>query len=135
MSRPPAEEVALAMGIKESEARRLRGFAADMSPLDALPPGDDGGRGIPESVQPRHVDRAIEQIELDQQTEELMKQLTDREGNILRFRYGLIDGKAHTLEETGHRFKLTRERIRQIEKDSMKRLRAYVLEHAEDFRP
>ncbi|RLE19332.1 MAG: RNA polymerase sigma factor RpoD, partial [Actinobacteria bacterium] len=91
-------------------------------------------RGIPESFHPRHTDKAIEQIELDQQTEELMKQLTDREGDILRFRYGLVDGKAHTLEETGTQFNLTRERIRQIEKDSMRRLREYVTEHVEDFR-
>ncbi len=46
-----------------------------------------------------------------------------------------MDDKVHTLEETGKRFGLTRERIRQIEKDAMKRLRCFVLEHNEDFSP
>lgn len=56
------------------------------------------------------------------------------EASILRFRYGLTDGRAHTLEETGRQFSLTRERIRQIEKDAMKRLREYVNAHERDFR-
>ena len=131
---PEVEEVARILGIKESEARRLHEFAVDATPLEYLQSSEeDDGRGIPESLQPRKIDQAIEQIDLDQQTQELMKQLTDRESNILRYRYGLVDGKAHTLEETGERFSLTRERIRQIEKDSMRRLRDYVTEHVEDF--
>ncbi len=132
---PEPEEVAVAMGIKPSEARKLREFVHDISPLDKLESTDiDDGRGIPESLEPRRVDKAIEQIEIDQQLEELMEQLTEREANIIRFRYGLVDGKAHTLEETGREFNLTRERIRQIEKDAMKRLRHYVSDHAEEFK-
>ncbi|HOT51949.1 MAG TPA: sigma factor-like helix-turn-helix DNA-binding protein, partial [Candidatus Hydrogenedentes bacterium] len=42
--------------------------------------------------------------------------------------------KAHTLEETGLKFNLTRERIRQIEKDAMKRLRCFVSRHKDDFK-
>ena len=133
---PEPEEVAPKMGLKVSEVCRLREFAADFSPLDNLQSTDeDDGRGIPESLQPRRIDKAIEQIELDQEAEELLKQLTDREAGILRYRYGLMDGKAHTLEETGRRFDLTRERIRQIEKDSMAQLRVFVTDHAEDFKP
>lgn len=131
---PEPEQVAEAMGIKVTEARKLREFVHDISPLDKLESTDmDDGRGIPESLEPRRVDKAIEQIEIDQQLEELMDQLTEREANIIRFRYGLVDGKAHTLEETGREFNLTRERIRQIEKDAMKRLRHYVSDHAEEF--
>lgn len=132
---PEPEQVAEAMGIKVAEARKLREFVHDISPLDKLESTDmDDGRGIPESLEPRRVDKAIEQIEIDQQLEELMDQLTEREANIIRFRYGLVDGKAHTLEETGREFNLTRERIRQIEKDAMKRLRHYVADHAEEFK-
>ena len=92
-------------------------------------------RGIPESLEPRRIDEAIAQIEVDQQLEQLMQQLTGREAEIMRFRYGLMDGEAHTLEETGKQFGLTRERIRQIEKDVMRRLRVFVAEHSDDFRP
>ena len=133
---PELEEIAHALGIKLAEAKRLQEYAEAVSPLEHLQTTDsDATRIVPESAEPIEADRTIEQIALDQQMDELMKQLTEREANILRYRYGLLDGKAHTLEETGKQFKLTRERIRQIEKDLMKRLRCYVAEHAEDFRP
>jgi len=134
--RPDAEDVAVEMGIKIAEARRLREFVEDISPLDNMDSTDgEDGRGVMESGESQLTDRAIAQFELDQQMEELMKQLTPREANILRYRYGLLDGRAHTLEETGREFTLTRERIRQIEKDAMRRLRGFVGEHMDDFKP
>lgn len=133
---PEPEEVAKELGIKVQEARKVQAFVQEISPLDKMDTtSEEDGRGIPESLQPGRTDQAIEQIEIDQQLEELMKQLTERESHIVRYRYGLMDGKAHTLEETGRRFNLTRERIRQIENDVMRRLRGYVAEHAEDFSP
>ena len=131
---PDLEEIAKALGVKVQEAKRLQEFVEAVSPLEKIQSTEvNASRGIPESMEPRHPDKAIAQIELDQQMEELMSQLTDREANIIRFRYGLTDGKVHTLEETGKEFSLTRERIRQIEKDVMKRLRIYVTDHEEDF--
>lgn len=130
---PTPEEVAKAMDIRLQEALKLREFVDSVSPLENIESAEDDGRGIPEHVEPRKIDKAIEQIELDQQMETLMDQLTDREANIVRYRYGLLDGKAHTLEETGKHFSLTRERIRQIEKDVMRRLRTFVNENEDDF--
>ncbi|MBI2421236.1 MAG: RNA polymerase sigma factor RpoD/SigA [Candidatus Hydrogenedentes bacterium] len=131
---PEIEEIAKELGIKVAEARRLQEFADTVSPLERMQSTEsEGNRGIPEGIEPYRIDHAVEQIELDQQMAELMKELTDREANIIKFRYGLDDGNAHTLEETGKQFNLTRERIRQIEKDVMKRLRGFVTEHADDF--
>lgn len=128
------EDIAKALDIKVEEARRLQEFVESVSPLEKMGHTDgEGSRGIPESLEPRQIDRAIEQIELDQQMAELMKELSDREADIIKYRYGLLDGKAHTLEETGKKFRLTRERIRQIEKDVMKRLRTFVKTHEDDF--
>lgn len=133
--RPEPEEVAEAMGIKLAEAKRLREFVEDVSTLDRMETTDsDDGRGIAEIADLQKSDRGIAQFELDQQMDELMGQLTPREANILRYRYGLMDGRAHTLEETGREFSLTRERIRQIEKDAMKRLRTFVGQNIEDYR-
>jgi len=133
---PEPEQVAAEMGIKVAEARKLREFVEDLSPLEKMESIDqDDGRGIPEGSDLPRVDKAIQQFEMDQEMDELMSQLALREGNIIRYRYGLMDGKAHTLEETGLKFNLTRERIRQIEKDSMKRLRNFVSRHRDDFKP
>lgn len=134
--RPEVEEVAEEMGIKLKEAEKLRKFVDVVQPLENLETTDnDAGRGIPEEYQPIKRDQSVVQFELDQQMAELMKELTEREAGIIRYRYGLTDGKAHTLEETGRAFSLTRERIRQIEKNVLKRLGEYAKEHAVDFKP
>lgn len=52
-----------------------------------------------------------------------MEGLTDRERKVLELRFGLKDGVARTLEEVGHEFRVTRERIRQIESKALKRLK------------
>ena len=52
-----------------------------------------------------------------------MSSLTPREERVLRMRFGLIDGKSHTLEEVGKEFDVTRERIRQIESKALRKLR------------
>lgn len=131
---PEVEEVAKALGIKTAEAQKIQNFVHEIAPLDNMESvSEDDGRGIPESVQPIRIDEAIVQLERDQELEELMARLTEREANILRYRYGLTDSSAHTLEETGRQFGLTRERIRQIEKDAMRRLRSIVDENKEQF--
>jgi len=131
---PEVEEVAKALGIKTAEAQKIQNFVHEIAPLDNMDSvSEDDGRGIPESVQPTRIDEAIVQLERDQELEELMARLTEREANILRYRYGLTDASAHTLEETGRQFGLTRERIRQIEKDAMRRLRSIVDENKEQF--
>lgn len=63
------------------------------------------------------------QINLREKIEEALKNHTHREANILRMRFGLGDGNEHTLEEVGQQFKVTRERIRQIEEKALRKLR------------
>jgi RNA polymerase primary sigma factor len=60
---------------------------------------------------------------LKEQLVEVLSTLTDREQEVLRLRFGLDDGRARTLEEVGQQFKVTRERIRQIEAKALRKLR------------
>lgn len=60
---------------------------------------------------------------LEQKLDEALSSLTDREEKVLRMRYGLFDGRTHTLEEVGKEFNVTRERIRQIENKALKKLK------------
>ncbi len=61
---------------------------------------------------------------LREQLESVLNTLTPRERDVLKLRFGLDDGYARTLEEVGHIFEVTRERIRQIEAKALKKLRA-----------
>ncbi|MDH5744577.1 MAG: RNA polymerase sigma factor RpoD, partial [Candidatus Aminicenantes bacterium] len=60
---------------------------------------------------------------LREEIEEALKNHTHREAKILKMRFGLGDGNEHTLEEVGQQFKVTRERIRQIEEKALRKLR------------
>ena len=60
---------------------------------------------------------------LKEQVKDLLSSLSDREQKIIRLRFGLEDGKSHTLEEVGQEFGVTRERIRQIEAKAMEKIR------------
>jgi RNA polymerase primary sigma factor len=60
---------------------------------------------------------------LKEQLEDVLATLTPREAKVLRLRFGLEDGKSSTLEEVGSEFKVTRERIRQIEAKALRKLR------------
>lgn len=128
------EEIAKVMDMKITDIKRLEMFAENISPFEAIQSTDsDGFNETMELSDAASGDRGMNQFERDQEMEALMHVLSERESMIMRYRYGLSDGKAHTLEEAGQEFDLTRERIRQIERDAMKRLRKYVSKHAEDF--
>ncbi len=60
---------------------------------------------------------------LEEELEEAMASLTERERNVIKLRFGLDDGKTRTLEEVGKEFNVTRERIRQIEAKALRKLR------------
>lgn len=133
---PEIETVAKELKMNVKEAKKIRSFMEDVAALEKIEPDDtDAGRGIPERVQPTERDEGIVQFERDQQMEALMNDLDSRERAIVRFRYGLTDGQAHTLEQTGAEFGLTRERIRQIEKDVLRRLRTHAETEGDSFRP
>ena len=66
---------------------------------------------------------AVISINLQEQTASLLKTLTPREEKVIKLRFGLEDGSEHTLEEVGHSFEVTRERIRQIEAKALRKLR------------
>jgi len=64
--------------------------------------------------------------------EGLLKSINEREASVLRFRYGLYDGQAMTLGDIGKKLKITRERVRQIEKIALKKLHKRLVKRAED---
>jgi len=132
--KPTSEELAKAMDIRLSDLKRIELFSETVSPLENLQSTDSlefvEGADMNEAAS---TDRAMEQFERDQEIKTLLGLLSEREDSIMRYRYGLYDGHPHTLEETGKFFGLTRERIRQIERNAMKRMRKFMNRHVDDF--
>jgi RNA polymerase primary sigma factor len=123
--RPTPEEVSEQTGIAVIKVERLLRISRYPVSLER-PVGDDGdtefGDFIEDEDSPAPTDVAYQRL-LREALEEVMTALTPREARILRLRFGLKDGRYHTLEEVGEKFGLTRERIRQIEHQALDRLR------------
>jgi RNA polymerase primary sigma factor len=133
---PSIEEIAGEMEITYDEALRLHEYAQGISSVESIVAieeetdiADRGGA----QLQYADDDGIVAQILRTQRMTQLMEQLVERERNIMKYRYGIDDGVPHTLEETGREFGLTRERIRQIEKETIAKLKVYVDEHPDDF--
>ncbi|MBR3153221.1 MAG: RNA polymerase sigma factor RpoD [Clostridia bacterium] len=122
---PTAEEIAKEMDISVEKVMEIQKIAQDPVSLETpIGEEDDSHLGdfIPDDESPAPQDSAAYTL-LKEQLEEVMQTLTPREAKVLKLRFGLEDGKARTLEEVGREFKVTRERIRQIEAKALRKLR------------
>ncbi|MBZ5700186.1 MAG: RNA polymerase sigma factor RpoD, partial [Acidobacteriia bacterium] len=122
---PNAEEIARRMDVHIDKVRKTKQIAQQPISLET-PIGEEEDAHLGEFIEDKSSvspsDAAIS-INLQEQTESLLKTLTPREEKIIKMRFGLEDGSEHTLEEVGHSFAVTRERIRQIEAKALRKLR------------
>ncbi len=122
---PSPEEIALEMGISVEKVREIQKIAQEPVSLET-PIGEEEdshlGDFIPDEDVPAPAEAAAFSM-LKEQLVEVLDTLTEREQKVLKLRFGLEDGRARTLEEVGKEFDVTRERIRQIEAKSLRKLR------------
>jgi RNA polymerase primary sigma factor len=121
---PTAEEIALAAGVPLEEARRVMDMGRQPMSLDR-PVGESEDASFSEFVEDVGVASPSQSTThglLRDKIDSLLKTLTYREREIIRLRYGLTDGYTYTLEEVGRIFRVTRERVRQIEAKAVKKL-------------
>lgn len=123
---PLAEEIATEMGVEVEKIHIIEKISQTTASLEK-PIGDDEdkstlGEFIPDDKIMRPDQESAQRI-LSDQIREVLNELSPKEKKILEMRYGLEDGIQHTLEEVGHEFGVTRERIRQIEAKVHEKLR------------
>jgi RNA polymerase primary sigma factor len=124
--RPPTqEELCLEMGIAHDKLQWMLEVARIPVSLES-PVGDEDdtelGMFVEDTITPSPAQTTYENM-LRERVEQVLSTLSPREARILRLRFGLENGHSYTLEEVGHKFGLTRERIRQIEGKALRRLR------------
>ena len=122
---PLPEEIAEEMGISEDKVREIIKIAQEPVSLET-PIGEEEdshlGDFLPDEDAPAPAEAAAFTL-LKEQLMSVLSTLTPREEMVLKLRFGLEDGRARTLEEVGKEFKVTRERIRQIEAKALRKLR------------
>ena len=122
---PTLEEIAEAMGISENKVVEIQKSALDPVSLET-PIGEEEDSKMSDFIEDESAKSPMEvasQKLLHEQLLAVIETLTPREQQVIRERYGLIDGKAKTLEEVGKEFSVTRERIRQIEAKALRKLK------------
>lgn len=122
---PEAEEIAEDMGITVDKVREIMRISQEPVSLEK-PIGEEEdshlGDFIPDEDAPSPADQAAYTL-LKEQLFKVLRELTPREEQVLKLRFGLTDGRTRTLEEVGKEFNVTRERIRQIEAKALRKLR------------
>jgi len=121
---PTTEEMSQAAGVPLEEARRVLDMGRQPMSLDR-PVGESEDASFSEFVEDLSAESPTQSATnglLKDRIDSLLKTLTFREREIIRLRYGLTDGYTYTLEEVGRIFRVTRERVRQIEAKAVKKL-------------
>jgi RNA polymerase primary sigma factor len=129
--KPSASEIAKVMKLPTAKIREMMLMNQGVTSLDA-PVGEDDSLTITDLIE----DEAATNLAIDkvqaffrkEAIQKLLNQMTDRESNILSMRFGLDDGEICTLDECAKKFKITRERVRQIEEACLKKLKIRVNE-------
>jgi RNA polymerase primary sigma factor len=122
---PSTEELARRMELPVPKIRKVLRIAQEPISLET-PVGEEEESHLGDFIVDRRVvspSEAVINLNLREQTAEVLKTLSPREEKIIKMRFGLMDGSEHTLEEVGQHFAVTRERIRQIEAKALRKLR------------
>ncbi len=122
---PTLEEVASEMDMPLSRVAEIKRIAPEPKSLEA-PVGEEENSHLGDFVPDEDADTPVEvasNVVLREQLEKVLDTLNEREREVLKLRFGLEDGYSRTLEEVGHIFEVTRERIRQIEAKALQKLR------------
>ncbi len=122
---PTPEEIAEKMGIPVGKVRKVLKIAQEPISLET-PIGEEEDSHLGDFIEDRGAQNPVDAViglNLQEQTDRVLKTLSPREEKVLKMRFGVGQGTEHTLEEVGQSFAVTRERIRQIESKALRKLR------------
>jgi RNA polymerase primary sigma factor len=132
LKRPPTdEEIAKKLRISRDKIEDINLWLTTKTSSLEAPIGDDDENQVSDLVENLSVeapDAAIEKVFDKERMDNLLEKMSDREREILDLRFGMVDGRARTLAEVAEKMGVSRERIRQIEEEALKKLKKFVKE-------
>ena len=132
--KPTEKEIAKVMNIPPSKVKELSEMESSIASLNTRV-GDEGNTELMDLIEDESVVSTTDFVEEDLRREivkDILSEMTDRERDIIELRYGLRDGTKHTLRDIAEKFKLTRERVRQIENVAKRKLREAIMQKEKD---
>lgn len=133
---PSAQDIAQELDISVSKVLEIQNASTSPSSLYSIMGGENGTDELIEIIENKQAPdptKEVGAILLKEEIEILLEELAPREAEILRLRFGIEDGENLTLEEIGKKYKVTRERVRQIEQTAMKKLRKLISKTKENW--
>jgi RNA polymerase primary sigma factor len=134
---PEDEEIAKKMKIAKEKVEEINFWLSTKTSSLEAPVGEDDDGSVmdlvqDESIAPPNAD--VERFLNKERVENLMEKMSERERKVLDYRFGLIDGTTHTLAEVAKKLGLSRERIRQIEEEALKKLRSFIKQQEKEWK-
>jgi len=132
---PTDEDIAKRMKLPKEKIEEINMWLSTKTSSLEAPIGDEEENQVLDLVENQNAvspDASVEQIFDKERVENLLEKMTDREREILDMRFGLLNGKTHTLAEVAKKMGVSRERIRQIEEEALIKLRSFVKEQEND---
>jgi RNA polymerase primary sigma factor len=133
---PSAQDIAQELDISVSKVLEIQNASTSPSSLYSIMGGENGTDELIEIIENKQAPdptKEVGAILLKEEIEILLEELAPREAEILRLRFGIEGGENLTLEEIGKKYKITRERVRQIEQTAMKKLRKLISKTKENW--
>ena len=127
---PTDTDLAKAMGISPEKISRVRGYLARNASLD-MPISDEGGNEIIDLIEDKNAvspDAQMDVLLVKERLSGLMEAVTEREQKVLNLRFGIPNGKQHTLAQVAKKLRISRERVRQIGENALKKLKKFLAE-------
>ena len=125
---PRPEDIAELLNMDEAKVREIIRISQEPVSLET-PIGEEEDSHLGDFIkddEQKAPEDVVSNMMLHDLISEVLETLSEREAEVIRLRYGLVDGRCHTLEEVGLRFDVTRERIRQIEAKALRKLRQFT---------